>query len=479
MAAAVASRLVTRFLVASRCCTDHLSEPSSSAEESHGGGGGIPPGYSVPGSLALPHFDHLSESDSSAEDAHGGGHDHFGHEANASSEGARHDPEGYSAPDRQRVAGVTRCRGGHNLGSLNDDDELSLSEDEDAPKAVRPTAPPRPATAGLTPDQIPSLPLALRPEVDKPDRGYETKKIKDQYLNEQVDASSFRAPDGNLDAWSKHLDNKDTKVAGVQTKYLNPMEQQQHELGAGGDGLLRTAAGELADSSASRDVGKMSQTEGKNIFVMTPEGKIRAADAWGNHTEKKGEDPADGTSIGFMNHSSLAAELGPWAADDRSYANKLHAGEVAAAGEMKLNQGKLEEVTDASGHYQPNNAMTGQLLDRVGEMGVDTHDTAVNVTRDRGQGKVLASAREFQGVRGDIASGKIQGYRGDTAPANYMADRRTQTKSGVEQAVAARDARLAGGVARMGGQDVAASDQVLDPRHGMGPAPDLFAEYAD
>jgi hypothetical protein len=83
------------------------------------------------------------------------------------------------------------------------------------------------------------------------------------------------------------------------------------------------------------------------IFTMDAEGDMRVADPAAEQAEL---DPNQ-----RFHHSSLAG-----------------GGAVAGAGEMKVREGTVEAVSDKSGHYQPDMAMTSQVNDRLTDGGVDT-----------------------------------------------------------------------------------------------------------
>jgi len=345
---------------------------------------------------------------------------------------------------------------------------------------------------------------------------HKTAAIGDDYQGEQQDARRFRG----LDGWNSVARTPGADVRQVATRYLSPMEQRSHELGADARGLLQTADGKLADTSAASGLGSVQEPgraaagdgvsgrrkpdardaydRGKQIFVMSPSGAIRAIDPWEHHTEEQIVDGPDagGTRMGFVNHSSLAADVSDASKVDRTKAGDLQAGEVAAAGELQIQKGKLEAISDSSGHYRPDNEMTGQAIDRLNDLGVDMHDTALKLTGaqkikgapvDKQTGKaptraLHASVREFQEARKQVKPFQ--------SPAALMVARREQLKDELEARVTARAQRNAAGTMRMtavpgtkanagdparGSQDVKRRTGLLDPRR-HAPLPTMTRE---
>ncbi|MGE5372556.1 MAG: hypothetical protein ACM3QZ_11265, partial [Solirubrobacterales bacterium] len=77
--------------------------------------------------------------------------------------------------------------------------------------------------------------------------------------------------------------------------------------------------------------------------------------------------------------------------------------EVAAAGEMQVSGGKLEAISDASGHYRPGAAMTYQALKQLGSQGVDTEATSVELAGKKKKEKALnLSATELMAYQPEM-----------------------------------------------------------------------------
>ncbi len=304
-----------------------------------------------------------------------------------------------------------------------DDDEYSSDSDEDL------------LDDAIVPDVV-GLPLALREP--RPVSSLATAGVDANswaYADEQTHAR-FRVAEGGMQQWAKHADTPNADIGNVKTRYLTPKQQRKHELNVDDKGSIRDASGGLADTTGASGTGTLNQeAQGKHIFTMSPEGTIRAIDPWANKTET----PMAGgqTEMSFINHTSLSAEVSNMALSSRSYAQGatlLQSGEVAGAGELMMQQGKLQQISDASGHYKPNNQLTGQVVDTLDESGVDLHDTSLKLTpkakskdphRDR---NLHASVREFQEVRAQQNKGAIPNAK---TPEEIMRDRREALREGI------------------------------------------------
>jgi len=114
--------------------------------------------------------------------------------------------------------------------------------------------------------------------------------------------------------------------------------------------------------------------QGRNMIVMRPDGELYTADMRTEEERRPGQN---------VHHSTLAG-----------------GGEVAGAGEIETSEtGELERVTDQSGHYQPEFVFTHQLLQRLGERGVDLSKTTVELGSksslgNLGRDNVLMSSTE-------------------------------------------------------------------------------------
>jgi hypothetical protein len=128
---------------------------------------------------------------------------------------------------------------------------------------------------------------------------------------------------------------------GQRVKYLTDAEERElYRLNAGEDGRLYWG-GERLDTT---DINT-ARSEGRCIYVMDPSGKFYVS-KW--------------QSPGQFHHSSL---LRGWPA--------------AAAGEMRVVDGKLEYINDWSGHYQPFGRNTDQALTVLNHLGIDISSVRV------------------------------------------------------------------------------------------------------
>src|SRR5262249_23221110 len=151
---------------------------------------------------------------------------------------------------------------------------------------------------------------------------------------------------------------------------------------------------------------------------------------WAGHSEEeiRGKD-AGAMRLDFMNHSSLAAEFADHRSNDRESSDIMDAGKVASAGELKMKEGLIQQISDSSGHFLPDERMMGNLVKELGGRGADLHDTAMRFydgLDDNDQALAFhASAREFQ------ETGSVAG----------MKQRRTELKDELAGATAERAAR--------------------------------------
>ena len=144
---------------------------------------------------------------------------------------------------------------------------------------------------------------------------FETTPMKSQYRGENLQGNSI---------W------------GTKVEYLSATERQAYKLEIR-DGRVYDATGKLYDTTGGASLHPGGG--GRAIFVMDAEGNIFAS------TEH---------AVGKFHHSSLMG------------------GEpVAAAGEIRVVNGKVEILSDKSGHYQPSSEFTQQARDVLAKGGVD------------------------------------------------------------------------------------------------------------
>lgn len=122
----------------------------------------------------------------------------------------------------------------------------------------------------------------------------------------------------------------------LDVTYLSPAERQKF-LVTVKDGKVYDSSGKLLDTTHVRG---SHGTTGRAIYVMDKEGNIYI------HTEP---------SFSTIHHSSLTA-----------------GGEVSAAGEIRIENGKLTYIDRNSGHYRPPPEFLEQAMQRLEDMGIDT-----------------------------------------------------------------------------------------------------------
>jgi hypothetical protein len=225
--------------------------------------------------------------------------------------------------------------------------------------------------------------------------------------------------DEQIDSWlpvyflfrtDKSLENfYDTTTARI--KYLNSDERKRYEVNIK-DGIF-TLGGKPLNTMGAESLfaiidPKMERSERIKtkpvitdtwIYVMDPNGSIYAAD-WVEEYKKGGYydalryfGPAPKEIIGF-NHSSLVA------------------GEpVAAAGEMKVNNGRLEIISNKSGHYVPKpvhiyNFMC-ELRQRDPKFSFKKIKLELISSGRRFEEGIFYSAEEFFNARGDLSKCKV------------------------------------------------------------------------
>src|SRR5690606_5229172 len=127
------------------------------------------------------------------------------------------------------------------------------------------------------------------------------------------------------------------------------------------------------DTTNASGVGTMfRQGVAKHIFVMTPEGQIRAVDPWAARSVKHGQ-------FSWVNHSSLVG-----------------GGDVAGAGERRIEGGKLQQVSDQSRHYQRNGQQVSQTLHQLKAMKVDLSGVALKLTaKKKDEAPLIIPAEKF------------------------------------------------------------------------------------
>jgi len=147
----------------------------------------------------------------------------------------------------------------------------------------------------------------------------------------------------------------------VTTRYFDSEEKRKSGVDVGGDGLLRDADGDLKD--------------GKEGFVVDPEtGKL--------HTFEGGfEDVGDGKKKATHHSSPLAG------------------GDVAGAGHIKTEGGRVKSIDDASGHYKPGGDLTYQMVQKLEAAAAKLVDTSLKSIKKTWGDSKEASAKLQESYR--------------------------------------------------------------------------------
>ncbi|MEV4754645.1 WXG100 family type VII secretion target [Micromonospora sp. NPDC049559] len=126
-------------------------------------------------------------------------------------------------------------------------------------------------------------------------------------------------------------------LPGNGVHYMDDAEREAHRVFVGPDGLLHRSDGTLFDTSEGGAI-HTDGVGGRAIFVMDDQGNIYAS---------------TNQEVGVTHHSSF-----------------LGGQPVAGAGELQVTQGRLDMVTDHSGHYRPGRTYTNQVVDTLRNGGV-------------------------------------------------------------------------------------------------------------
>lgn len=224
--------------------------------------------------------------------------------------------------------------------------------------------------------------------------GKATRALPETYANETVDASNIRGAAAGWNHRAKYGADfvgplprgaARARFTEIKTRYFGDAEQNAATV-HGENGLLVDGTGAPVDTTAATGIGTYnSEGRGKHIYAMGEDDGMRAVDPWAAHRETRLDGGTDDPGVAvphaleLVNHSSLIA-----------------GGRAAAAGEISAAKGKLQQVSDQSGHYRPDNPMLHQAVKHFADEGVDMHDVAVKmVGKTPGQRPLIASAREF------------------------------------------------------------------------------------
>jgi hypothetical protein len=136
--------------------------------------------------------------------------------------------------------------------------------------------------------------------------------------------------------------------------------------------LLTGNDGKLLDTSKSTMPVGMSRDEGRNIFVMGADGKMRSLDV--------------GSEFHRIN-PNVSDDSNQWSDAERVHHSTMLAGnDVMAAGEMEVDQGQLRMMSNRSGHYRPPVAALHQAVSQLDRSGVEMGGVGLQLLGDRREG---------------------------------------------------------------------------------------------
>jgi len=161
---------------------------------------------------------------------------------------------------------------------------------------------------------------------------------------------------------------------GDQTvKYLDDSELESYELTVKDGRIVHAGGREAGKPFDTSSASSHASGEGSAIFVMKPDGKIYAS--------KYHE-------AGAFHHSSLS-----------------QGNEVAAAGELVVENGVLKEISNQSGHYQPSQTQNDQLLLELSDRGLQ-QEAQADILRTGYDDENSAGFIDLQSNRAPISSGQ-------------------------------------------------------------------------
>jgi hypothetical protein len=161
------------------------------------------------------------------------------------------------------------------------------------------------------------------------DKSLITKPLHEQYKREEINKDTAKI--------GRKLENG---LAGVGTRYAD----SPADFGMSLEGGALKQGGQNLDSTGSKRMWRKDKGERVN-YAMDGTGGLHAADARAEFD--RSVDPASKSAVRH-NHSSLVGGA-----------------EVAAAGTMKVRDGKVEELADDSGHYKPSLPHTHQAFEKL------------------------------------------------------------------------------------------------------------------
>ena len=196
-----------------------------------------------------------------------------------------------------------------------------------------------------------------------PESGYMAVPLQDHYAGEEFP---------NNAVWA----DKQRKV----THYADDEERQEYAV-TFVEGEAFRSDGVVMDTQGIRPTaGLRDAAPDRMIFAMDTEGTLYAEEssAWQDDPAHAGE---------RFHHSSFLA-----------------GGDVAGAGELQVREGRVEAVSDRSGHYRPPLEATGEVITSLQEQGVQTEAVGVELSAKSVYSEsVMAGALEVQAYTDPMA----------------------------------------------------------------------------
>lgn len=179
---------------------------------------------------------------------------------------------------------------------------------------------------------------------------------------------------------------KDKTATGVtiKTKYLtDEQERRPYEVSVGEEGKLYQGGQLLETGSDTASAGfRAKGSAGGHLYTMSPTGQLYSADQVAEW-EKGGMQGPSATvrkELGLFvasDPSAKAAEATPF-----HHSSFLAGGDVAGAGEMKVHEGRLSMISNASGHYRPGSRQVTQTLNQLKASGAPIDQARVHLMGD-------------------------------------------------------------------------------------------------
>lgn len=230
-------------------------------------------------------------------------------------------------------------------------------------------------------------------EAEEVQAKYNTLKLGDVYSDEKNKAPQYAAaPNVN-----------------IRTRYIEKEEERKnYQLGVGEGGKIMGADGKPLDTGAAK--GGFAGSAGGHIFVMNPQGQMYSANM--GEEQAKGGLRGENATVKYDKDQKQYVPKDPNAesasAQAFHHSSFLAGQKVASAGELKVNEGTLSMISNASGHYKPKSEHVMQTLNELEEQGAATEQARVHLMGDFDPStgydpskEVTAAVGEYKATGGD------------------------------------------------------------------------------